>query len=69
LDAKVTSVIPTDIETDDFMPTRLHKRHEYRSDVAAIAVNEDSHRDLLRRRRCPLRRLLSGHRAPIVNYP
>ena len=47
LNAKVTSVVPTDIQTDDLMTSGLHKWDEHRPDVAAIAVHQNSHRDVL----------------------
>ena len=47
LGAKVTSVIPADIEADDLVTSSLHERNQYRADVAAIAVHQNSHRDVL----------------------
>ena len=37
LRAEVTSVVPTNIETDDLMAGGLHEGNEYRADVATVA--------------------------------
>ena len=47
LTAKVTSVVPTDIQTDDLMTSGLHEGNEHRPDVAAVAIHQNSHRDVL----------------------
>ena len=57
LGAEVASVVPTDVEADDLVAGSLYKRNEYRTDIAAVAVYQHSHRDVpprqLDARQCP----------------
>jgi hypothetical protein len=44
LSAEIATVVSTNIEADNFVAGGLHKRDEYRSDVAAVPVYQHSHR-------------------------
>jgi hypothetical protein len=47
LDAKVTSVVPTDIEADNLVLGCSQEWNQYCTDVAAVAVDEHAHNSLL----------------------